>query len=92
MDYVYFGLFVIIVILLAAAIFKSSAKAKEKYKQDAYRLLDLSDPNPKELENTMKNLHRYTGHSDRDQEAKQLIKRLIERLDQLAEVNSPSRK
>jgi hypothetical protein len=80
MDYVYFIL--IILVLVAGFVFlqRSDKRTKNKYKMDAYRLLDTPDPNPDEILKTIKFLRLYGGRWRRDKEFLQLIDRLIERL------------
>ncbi|MEE8193999.1 MAG: hypothetical protein V3T73_00675, partial [Dehalococcoidales bacterium] len=75
---------VIILIVLVIGPFIVS-KAKKKYKKDAYRLLKKSDPSSKDIKETIKALNRYIGRWSKDEEAAQLIKRLMDKLDQLSE-------
>ena len=79
---------IIIVIILALLIIGLPivlAKAKKEYKKDAYRLLKKSNPNSKDIKETIKALNRYVGRWSKDEEAAQLIKRLMDKLDQLSE-------
>jgi hypothetical protein len=80
MDYVYFIL--IILALVGGFIFlqRSDKRTKNKYKMDAYRLLDAPTPNPNEILKTIKFLRLYGGRWRKDKEFLQLIDRLIERL------------
>jgi len=74
----------IILILLAALLIGLSIvlrRAKQEYKKDAYRLLSKSSPNPKDIKETIKNLNRYVGRWSKDEEAAQLIKRLMDKLE-----------
>ena len=79
MDYVYFGL--LILALIAAVIFisKLDTRTKSKYKTKAYELLEISDPDPKEVKDTYKGLHIYGGRIKKDKEARELIKCLLEK-------------
>jgi hypothetical protein len=80
MDYVYFIL--IIGALIAAFIFlqRSDKKTKNKYKMDAYRLLDSPDPAPSEIVKTIKFLRLYGGRWRKDKEFIQLTDRLLAKL------------
>jgi hypothetical protein len=80
MDYFYFAL--IILALIGGFIFlqRSDKRTKNKYKMDAYRLLDSPNPNPNEILKTIKFLRLYGGRWRKDKEFIQLIDRLIERL------------
>ena len=76
MEYLFFILFLAFLVLLIILISKIDAREKAKHKKDAYRLMELSDPNPKELKETIKGLQLYGGRLRKDKEAMQLIKSL----------------
>ena len=59
--------------------------ARKAYKKDAYRLLEEADPGPQDIRETVKNLARFVGSWNRDEEAAQLIRRLLDRLKQSPE-------
>jgi len=61
------------------------AKAKKENKKGCLQLLKKSNPNPKDIKETIKGLNRYVGRWSKDEEAAQLIKRLMDKLDQLSE-------
>jgi hypothetical protein len=54
-------------------------RTKRNYKEKAADLLLTSDPDPKELRDTIKNLRLYAGHVFRDKEAYRLITELQNR-------------
>lgn len=72
---------VVIVILLTIAVSVVLAKAKEAYKQDAYRLLKQTGPDPKDVKQTVTALNRYVGRWRKDEEASRLIERLVRTLE-----------
>jgi hypothetical protein len=78
----------IIAVLGALAIFlqKDMDRLKHKYKENARRLLNEQNPDPKALKQARKCLHMSIGQS-RDEEGRQLIKRLTEKLSQ--DLNDP---
>ncbi len=76
---------IIFLILLVAMIIGFSivlSKAKQEYKKDAYRLLSEPNANPKEIKISIKSLNRYVGLLSKDEEAVQLIKRLMDKFGQ----------
>jgi hypothetical protein len=80
MDYVYSALFIIALILALVGLNKLDARTKKKHKQQAYRLLDMNDPDPKDVKNMIKVLRLYGGHWRKDKECVQLVQRLQEKL------------
>ena len=72
---------VVVFILLAIAIVIILAKAKDAYKQDAYKLLRQDSPDPKNLSETITALNRYVGFWRKDEEASRLIELLMRRLE-----------
>ena len=80
MDYVYIALFVIILVLLLVGLSKLDARTKKKQKQAAYKLLETSNPEAKEVKNAIKNLRLYGGRWRKDKECFQLIQRLQDKL------------
>jgi hypothetical protein len=85
MDYLYFAL--IILALVAAFVFlqRSDKKTKNKYKMDAYKLLDSPNPAPNDILKTIKFLRLYGGRWRKDKEFIQLIDRLLARLKTIEE-------
>ena len=80
MDYVYLALFIIILALLLVGLSKLDARTKKKHKQAAYKLLETSGPDAKEVKNAIKALRLYGGRWHKDKECLQLIQRLQENL------------
>lgn len=54
---------------------------KGQYKKDAYRLLKTSNPSLKRVKETIKGLNEYVGRWSKDEEAKELLKRLMDKLE-----------
>ena len=80
MDYVYFALVVLFLVFLMVLISKLDARAKKKYRKEAYRLLETSGPDPKAVKDTIKGLSLYGGRWRKDKEFVKLIQRLQEKL------------
>ncbi len=59
---------------------RSETKTKNKYKMTAYNLLEEKNPDPKEVENTLRMLHVYGGRFRKDPEFDQLQVLLIDLL------------
>lgn len=55
--------------------------AKDKSRENAYKLLEMENPPKKELKKTIRALHIYGGRVRRDQEFLQLRARLTQKLD-----------
>ena len=83
MDYFAFILIILILIVLAVILNRSQTKARDKYKIDAYRLLETPTPSPKEVRDTIKALKLYGGRWFKDKESIELIKRLHDKFGQL---------
>ncbi|MGD1119063.1 MAG: hypothetical protein ABR886_06205 [Dehalococcoidales bacterium] len=82
MDY---AIFILVILALGAAMFflqRSEKRTKNKYKKEAYRLLDTPDPDPTVVAKTIKLLRLYGGRWRKDKEFVELVKRLAERLPQ----------
>lgn len=74
------ALFVIVLVLLLGGLSKLDTRTKKKHKQAAYKLLETSSPDAKEVKNTIKNLRLYGGRWRKDKECLQLIQRLQDKL------------
>lgn len=83
MDYALFIL--LIIVLIGAVIFlrRSDTITKKKYRKTAYNLLEMPNPDPKEITNTIKYLRLYGGRWHKDKEFVELIKRLLDKLDSI---------
>ncbi len=57
--------------------------AKDKSRENAYRLLEMENPPTKELKRTIRDLNLYGGRLKRDQEFLQLRQKLTRKLDGL---------
>jgi hypothetical protein len=76
----YIGLMVV----LAAAMYfihRMDKSAKAKSRENAYRLLDMEDPPPRDLKRTIRDLSLYGGRLKRDKEFLQLKERLNRKLE-----------
>lgn len=79
-------IFILIVLALAAAwwlLNRFDKRTKNKYKKDAYRLLDTQDASKEEIIKTIKMLRLYGGRFRKDKEFVQLVERLITKLDKI---------
>jgi len=83
MDYVAFVLIILILIALIVVLNKSQSRTRDKYKIDAYKLLETSDPSSKEVKDTIKALKLYGGRWLKDKESVELIRRLQDKFGQL---------
>ena len=84
MDYV---IFFLLILGLAAAYYllrRADIRTKNKYKKDAYRILEMKGASRNEIEKTIKMLRLYGGRWRKDKEFAQLIARLIDKLDKVA--------
>jgi hypothetical protein len=79
MDYLLFALFVLALVGVLFLIRKMDARDKNKYKKAAYGLLEASNPDPKEVKNTLRGLRLYGGRFRKDKEFMLLIKRLLDK-------------
>jgi hypothetical protein len=83
MDYFAFILIILILIILVVILNRSQTKTRDKYKIDAYRLLETPEPSAKEVRDTIKALKLYSGRWFKDKESVELVKRLQNKLGQL---------
>ena len=69
---------IVIVVLIGLFIFlrKWEYKIKTRYKDKAADLLDMGDPNPTEVRETIRCLRLYSGRIKKDKEAVGLVSRL----------------
>ncbi len=80
MDYIYSALFIIVLFALLVGLSKLDTRTKTKHKQAAYRLLEATQPDPKEINNSIKMLRLYGGRWRRDKECIQLVEKLQQKL------------
>jgi hypothetical protein len=85
MDYFLYALLILVLIAAAFYIHKIDTRIKNKYKKEAYRLLEMSAPSRKEIKDTIKGLRLYSGRIIRDKEAVQLINSLLDKHGHLLE-------
>jgi hypothetical protein len=83
MDYLYI---ILVIAVLGAAwwlLFQSEKKTKNKYKIEAYKLLDSPDATATEIKKHIKLLRLYGGRFRKDKEYIQLVEKLITKLDKI---------
>jgi hypothetical protein len=80
MEYVYMILFMAFLMLLLVLLSRLDRRTKNKHKQEAYKLLEMSGPDPKVVKNTIKLLRLYGGRWHKDKECIELVQRLQEKL------------
>ena len=80
MDYIYVALFIIILALALVGLNKLDASTKNKYKREAYKVLEDSSADAKKVKDTIKGLRLYSGRWRKDKESIQLIERLQKKL------------
>jgi hypothetical protein len=76
--------YIIVMVVLGGAwylIKRLDNNAKNKSRENAYRLLEMENPPAKELKRTIRDLHLYGGRVRRNQEFIQLRQRLTRKLD-----------
>jgi hypothetical protein len=76
MDYVYIGVFIVVLVAALVGLSKLDAGTKKKYKREAYKLLESPACEPKKVKDTIKGLRLYGGRWRKDKECSQLIERL----------------
>ena len=76
MDLFLFILVIIGMVGIFYLLMKWEKSTKKNYKEKAANLLLTSDPDPKEVRDTIKNLRLYTGHVFKDKEAIKLLTEL----------------
>ena len=71
----------IILALIGIMIFLSrlDTRTKNKYKTSAYEMLEMSDPDRKQLKECIKGLRLYGGRIKKDKEARELVTRLLQK-------------
>jgi predicted Holliday junction resolvase-like endonuclease len=87
-------IFILIILALAVALYllrRSEAKTKNKYKLDAYNLLEEKNPDPKKVKETIKFLHIYGGRFRQDHEFQQLQILLTDLLNEIEKPGKPDR-
>jgi hypothetical protein len=80
MEYLWFVLIIIVLLLALVGLNKIDKREKNKYRKAAYTLLETVNPDLKEIKNTIKGLRLYGGRWRKDQEFVQLVKRLQDKI------------
>jgi hypothetical protein len=86
MDYVYFGLMIILLGVASWLLSRADKKTKNKYKIEAYKLLDTPDASADAIKKNIKMLRLYGGRFRKDKEFIQLTDKLIAKLDKIEPV------
>ncbi len=73
-------LLIAFLVFLLVMISKLDRRTKNKHKQDAYRMLEMSGPDPEAVKKTIKLLRLYGGRWRKDKECIELIQRLQEKI------------
>jgi hypothetical protein len=85
-------IFALIVVALCAGwwwLNRMDKRTKNRYKKDAYRLLDKPECTKQEVLQTIKMLRLYGGRFRKDKEFVQLCNRLIDKLEKIDGVRTP---
>jgi hypothetical protein len=80
MEYIYIALFILILVLLLVGLNKLDASTKKKFKREAYKLLEDSSADSKNVKDAIKGLRLYSGRWRKDKESVKLIERLQNKL------------
>jgi hypothetical protein len=87
-SYFFFALIVVALCVIWWLLNRMDKRTKNRYKKNAYRLLDQSDCSKQEITQTIKMLRLYGGRFRKDKEFVQLVNRLIDKLDQIEGVKT----
>ena len=80
--------FILILLVLFAVMYllnRSEKKTKNKYKKEAYRILDTPHPTRAEIANSIRLLRLYGGRWRKDKEFIELVNRLKDRLNSITD-------
>ncbi len=83
MDYFYFALLIIALGGASWLLTRADKKTKNKYKIEAYKLLDTPDATADQIKKNIKMLRLYGGRFRKDKEFIQLVDKLIAKLDKI---------
>jgi len=83
MEYVTFILLILFLAFLFILLTRVDKRTKNKWRKNAYDLLEMNRPDPEEVIKTIKYLRLYGGRIRRDKEFIQLVMRLQEKLDSI---------
>jgi len=81
MEYVAFVLLILFLALVLILLTRLDKRIRNKWRKNAYDLLEMGNPDPQEIVKTIKHLRLYGGRIRRNKECQQLISRLHEKLD-----------
>ena len=87
-SYFTFAAIVIVLCLSWWLLNRMDKRTKNRYKKEAYKLLDTPDCTKKEITYTIKMLRLYGGRFRKDKEFIQLVNRLIDKLDKIDGVSA----
>jgi hypothetical protein len=80
MDVVWFILILAFLVFIMFVLNKLDRMTKNKYRRNAYTLLETENPDTKEIKDTIKGLRLYGGRLRKDEEFQKLIKELQDKL------------
>ncbi len=81
MEYVTFILLILFLGFVLILVTRLDRRTKNKWRKNAYSLLETVKPDPEEIVKTIKNLRLYGGRIRQNKEFQQLIARLQDKLD-----------
>ena len=81
MEYVSFILVILALVFILYLLNRLDKRTKNKWRKNAYDLLEMHNPDKTEVINTIKYLRLYGGRIRKDKEFVQLIVRLQDKLD-----------
>ena len=81
MDYLYFILIIVALVLIIVLLNRIEKTIKARFKKTAYGLLETTRPTSKEMKETIKGLRLYGGRWLKDKECAQLVQRLLAKWD-----------
>jgi hypothetical protein len=85
MDYFFFALIILALILIIFLLNRAERNIKARYKKTAYGLLEAARPSSKEIKDAIKGLRLYGGRWFKDKECAQLVQRLMAKWDTIEE-------
>jgi hypothetical protein len=85
MDFFYFALIILALILVIFLVNRVERNTKARFKKTAYGLLETARPSSKEMKDTIKGLRLYGGRWIKDKECTQLVQRLMAKWDTIKE-------
>lgn len=76
MDYLWFIIMIVVLVGAWILVNRFDKRAKQRYRRDAYRVLDLDNPSDAEVKDVLRGLALYGGRVRKDKEFVELIKKI----------------